>query len=516
VKRFLSRFQSLVSGVLSGMDRVVFRGSLRRLTYPEGLEGFLAFRNICRKDFGERARQWTELTREASLAAPGEQSVPITYLHSSATKKEDVVAGHLHERGNAIGPICVLNVVEPCKIWNVHHSREHKRILFQRRSGKCGHLYHYFNHPEFGTIHVRLQTWMPYDIQVCVNAREWLARQMARNGIRFSKEDNCFPWIEDVPAAQHIMDGFLQLSWHRLLDNFAKQVHPALPEILGGFKVPYYWVAHQTEWATDVMFREPEELTRLMPFFLRHGLENLRSSDVFNFLGKKLSGNFKGEVLTKFRRRPEGTCIKFVAGVNTLKLYQKALAILRAELTMNKPKFFLVMRPAEGMGGESKKLRPIRRSICDMRHRANVSQAANKRLLDNFAVVAEPASVMDLLDTATKPTTFAGRRVRALQPFSPHDLELLSAIASGDLIQQGFRNRDIVQQLYAEPPADDRERKRRSARVSRLLRLLRGHGIIQKVEHTHRYLLTNRGTALVAAVLAIRHMPLAAIKQAAA
>lgn len=516
MKRFLSRFEPLVSGVLSGMDRVVFRGSLRRLVYPEGLEGFLAFRNICRKDFGKRAEEWTELTKKKSLASPSEHGIPIRYLDSSRIEKEDLVAYHLQERGNATGPICVLNVVEPCMIWNVHRSREQKRIVFQRRSGRCGHLYHYFNHPEFGTIHVRLQTWMPYDIQVCVNAREWLARQMARDGIRFSKEDNCFPWIEDVPAAQKLMNGFLELPWHQLLDDFAQQVHPALPEILDDFKVPYYWVAHQTEWATDIMFHDPDALTRLMPFFLRHGLENLRSSDVFNFLGKKLSGNFKGEVLSKYRRRPEGVCMKFFADVNSLKLYQKALAILRAELTMNRPKFFLVMRPAEGEGEESKKLRPIRKSICDMRHRANVSQAANKRLLDNLAVVAEPASVIELLDTATKPTTYAGRRVRALQPFSPQDLALLSAIASGDLIQQGFRNRDIVQQLYTEPAADDRERKRRSARVSRLLRLLRAHDIIQKVEHTHRYLLTNRGVALVGAVLAIRHMPLATIKQAAA
>lgn len=516
MKRFLSRFEPLVSGVLNGMDRVVFRGSLKRLCYPEGLEGFLAFRNICRKDFGAQARQWTELTKERSLAAPTDAGIPIQYLHSSAIVKEKVVAHHLAERNNATGPICVLNVVEPCMIWNVHHSREQKRIVFQRRTGKCSHLYHYLNHPEFGTIHVRLQTWMPYDIQVCVNAREWLARQMQHAGIRFSKEDNCFTWIDDLPAAQKLMDGFLKLSWHQLLDDFAQQVHPALPEILGGFKVPYYWVAHQTEWATDVMFHDPDALTRLMPFFLRHCLENLRSSDVFNFLGKKLNGNFQGEVLTKFRRRAEGTCVKFVAGVNLLKLYQKALSILRIELTMNRPKFFLVNRAAEGQGAESKKLRPIRRSICDMRYRANVSQAANKRLLDNLAVVAEPASVIEILDTATKPTVFGGRRVRALQPFSPHDLSLLSAIASGDLIQQGFRNRDIAKHLYPEPPADDRERKRRTARVSRLLRLLRAHGIIHKVERTHRYLLTNRGNALVAAVLAIRDMPLATIKQTAA
>lgn len=515
MQKFLSRFGPLVSGVLSGFDRLIFRGYLRRLCYPQGLEGFLAYRDICRKDFGDRAEAWTKLVQESSLAPAIAQGTHFEHLTSSSTDKGAIAQGILQEKGNATGPVCVFTAVESCMIWNAHRSRALKRIVFDRRQGRCQHVYHYINHEDLGLIHVRLQTWMPYEIQVYVNGREWLARQMQRAGLRFTKDDNCFPWIEDVAAAQKLMDGFLKVRWQQLLDGLAQQINPALPQILDGFQVPYYWVAHQSEWATDVMFKDPAELTHLVPSIVRHCMEHLHSDDVFQFLGKKLHANFDGEVLTKYRRRAEGECIKFTIGNNWLKLYQKLLWILRIETVINFARFFPVMRTADGQGAASKRMRPLRKSICDLGLRANVSQAANKRLLDNLSVVADPTKVKDLVDRITVPTELSGRRVRGIQPWSKNDLPLLAAVADGQILLHGFRNRDVVARLYQEPAKDDAERKRRSARVSRLLRLLRAHGIIEKVAKTHRYQITSNGNSVIAAILGVRELSLTAIKQAA-
>jgi hypothetical protein len=515
VRRFLSRFGSLVSGVLSGFDRLIFRGHLRRLCYPQGLEGFLAYRNICRKDFGTFVEQWTELTKELSLQPAIKQGVHIEKGLLGKDAKDELARRILREKNHAVGPVCIFTATEPCTIWNAHRSRDLKRIVFDRRRGRCQHIYHYLNHEDLGLIHVRLQTWMPYEIQVYVNGREWLGRQMLRAGMRFTKDDNCFPWIEDVAGAQKLMDGLLKVRWQGLLDGLAQQINPALEQILDGFKVPYYWVSYQSEWATDVMFKNPEELSRLMPAIVRHGMEHLRSNDVFQFLGKKLHGNFQGEALIKYRRRAEGECVKFMVDSNWLKLYQKLLWILRIETTMNCPRFFPVTRTASGDGPSSKKLRPLRKSICDLGLRANVSQAANKRLLDNLAVVDEPTKVKDLVDGITKPTELGGRRVRGIQPWSTPDLELLSTIARGGFLLHGFRNCDLAAHLYTDPPKDDAERRRRSARVSRLLRLLRAHGLIEKLPHSHRYLVTKHATAVLAAILGVRDLSLSAVKRAA-
>src|SRR3979411_190358 len=67
---------------------------------------------------------------------------------------------------------------------------------------KCLHLYFYFMDRHFGLIHGRIQTWFPMPIQVYLNGHEWLARKLEANGVRFTKHDNAFLWIEDMVRAQ--------------------------------------------------------------------------------------------------------------------------------------------------------------------------------------------------------------------------------------------------------------------------------------------------------------------------
>ena len=55
-------------------------------------------------------------------------------------------------------------------------------------------------------MHVRIQSWFPLTIQVCVNGHELLARKLDRHGIAYHKEDNAFTWIADVRRAQRFAD----------------------------------------------------------------------------------------------------------------------------------------------------------------------------------------------------------------------------------------------------------------------------------------------------------------------
>ena len=69
----------------------------------------------------------------------------------------------------------------------------------------------------------------------------------------------------------------------------------------------------------------------------------------------------------------------------------------------------------------------------------------------------------------------------------------------------GFRNRDLCAVLFAgPPPATPDEAKKQSAKVTRLLRLLRAHGVITKVPKTHRYQVSAEGRRKVTALLAAR------------
>ena len=65
-----------------------------------------------------------------------------------------------------------------------------------------------------------------------------------------------------------------------------------------------------------------------------------------------------------------------------------------------------------------------------------------------------------------------------------------------------MRNRDVRRLLFGEAARDPMEKRRRSARVSRQLRLLRAHGILHKIGGTQYYRLSDKGRLLLSALSA--------------
>jgi hypothetical protein len=213
VKSFIQKYEQDVMGSLSGFDRLVFRGLLRRLFYPQGMDYCLAFLGVLLKDFAEYVLKVTARLKEASLAWARHTGRPIQYLASSQVRKDDLAREIAARDRLTDGLICVLTCVEPCQTFEIHRHRESKRLQIRPHRSKCLHLYHYFLHPQFGFMSARLQTWFPLTIQVCLNGREWLARQLTREGIAYQQRGNCFTWIEDPPRAQEIMDRLLRTPW---------------------------------------------------------------------------------------------------------------------------------------------------------------------------------------------------------------------------------------------------------------------------------------------------------------
>ena len=78
-------------------------------------------------------------------------------------------------------------------------------------------LYFYFIDAEFGFMHVKLQTWLPFSIQVWFNGREWLARQLDAAGVGYLRHDNALLRIDNLQAASDLCERFAHRAWPRLL-----------------------------------------------------------------------------------------------------------------------------------------------------------------------------------------------------------------------------------------------------------------------------------------------------------
>jgi len=206
MERFLERHQDRLLGSISGFDRVLFRGTLRSISYVEGLNYFMGNQRVPFKNFAAFVEKFS-----AGIKAPAEHLAklkkrPLLYLGFSQVDKEKLVREMIEKDHLEEGLVCILSCVESCYSFSVRRNREKKELELVARERKCLHLYFYFLDRDFGLMHLRLQTWLPLTLQVCLNGREWLARQMQRAGIAYEQKDNCFTWIADLQRAQALMD----------------------------------------------------------------------------------------------------------------------------------------------------------------------------------------------------------------------------------------------------------------------------------------------------------------------
>ncbi|MBV9327900.1 MAG: hypothetical protein JO352_29655 [Chloroflexi bacterium] len=510
MQKFIANHQHQIAGVLSGFDRLVFRGTLLSIVHTQGMSQYLASHDVLLKNFGSHVERVSSKLKTASVAEALATDRPVRYLASSALSKEQIAQHLATKDAITAGLVCVLTCVEPCRTFEIYRDRATGNLRLQPRIRKCLFVYHYRIHPVFGFLSARIQTWFPFSIQICLNGREWLAQQMNAQGLGYLRHDNCFPWIEDWAQAQQLMDQQLTVDWPSLLADIAGSLNPIHEQLFAAHPATYYWSTYQSEWAIDISFRHAADLRRLFPRLLQHAITSLSSGDIMRFLGRRvpLSGevpkDFKGEVVSDLRERQEGVRIKHRLNANSVKAYDKAFtdlgSVLRLEATINRVADFRVYRPKQGEHTEPA-WRPLRRGIADLPRHAEVARKAAERYLEALATVDDDATLSDLLGQLDQPKYWHGRRVRALRPFAPDDRQLLQLISRGEFTLNGLRNRDLQRLCFTQAPTTPDEARRRSAWVGRKLRLLRAHRLIYKISHTHRYQLTKAGRATTTLIL---------------
>jgi hypothetical protein len=528
MEQFINKYREEIHGTLSGFDRLVFRGTLRRLHYgrwdrnlqamvAQGMEQYLCSNHILFKDYLDHVKRVSQEVKKASISPFANQGLPVQFLRNPAADKEEIARAIAAERKVESGLVCALSSME------LSPSFEHRGTHMVSRLKPCQVIYQYQIHPQVGWMYARIQTWFPFNIQVGLNGREWLARQMDQESLKYRQQGNCFVWIEDYAQAQKLMDRQLEINWADLLNGFGGQLNPLHESLFKHYPIDYYWTCYQSEWATDIVFAKADFLRRLMPLLVRHGMLSFSSADVMRYFGRKVNqsgdipAGYNGTLETDLKRRQPGERVKYRMNGNSAKFYDKAYSelgsVLRgSETTINDVGDFRVYRAKEGGPEEDLKWRPMRKGIADLHRRAEVSQKANDRLLNALASVDDSRSVEELTAGIQKSVRWGTRKVRGLRPWG-EDKELLTAINRGEFMINGLRNRDLQKALHPTEAHSPEERRRRSSAISRKLRLLRAHGLIQKVPRTHRYQVTETGRIIILAVLTLARTSLHQLNQ---
>lgn len=507
METFLQQFGSKIKGVLTGFDRIVFKGCLRHLAYADGAAKFLARRGVLNKDYKAwMLAQSTALVAACERLAREQTGAGIAHIPSLRERKEELAHERMLEKGVASGLVGVWSCVESCRTFRAAFDPGAGRPRLRPEHGKCKHLYFYHNHAEYGFMSVRLQTWFPYEIQIALNGREWLRRGLELQGVAHTVDGNKFLSVGDFAAAQRLLDAQPLCPWFCLLDGFAREAFPTMDGTLGGGP-GYRWTLWQSEWATDFIFDAPESVAPLMDSLLRHELANGTGERVLRYFGRPVRPDGQPhpladpDILSRAGVWYDGMRMKHWLDGNSVKFYNEHNA-LRFETTLNNPAPFKVWRCKEGSPDGAKERLPLRKGVADIPLRAKVCGEINARFIGQAAQVKDTAKVRQIVASVGRKTR-DGRAVRTLDILGK-DRELLAAVADPTLASLGgITNKALQKALAGTEWAKGMTGKRLSARIGRNLRLLRDHGLISKVPEQRKYYLSEKGRQLTAVIPAI-------------
>ena len=507
METFLQKFGSKIKGVLTGFDRIVFKGCIRQLAYADGAARFLAGRGVLNKDYKAwMLAQSTALVAACERLAREQTGTGIAHIPSLRERKEELAHARMRERGLACGPVGVWSCTESCRTFRAAFDPGAGRPRLRPDSSKCKHLYFYHNHAEFGFMSVRLQTWFPYEIQIALNGREWLRRGLELRGVAHTVDGNKFLSVGDFAAAQRLLDAQPLAPWFGILDGFARESFPTMDRTLGGGP-GYRWTLWQSEWATDLIFDAPGSVAPLMDSLLRHELANGTGERVLRYFGRPVRPDGQPhpladpDILSRAAVWYDGMRMKHWLDGNSVKFYNEHNA-LRFETTLNNPAPFKVWRCKEGSHDGAKERLPLRKGVADIPLRAKVCGEINARFISQAGQVKDTSKVREIVASVRRKTR-DGRTVRTLDILGK-DREPLAAVADPTLASLGgITNKALQKRLAGTEWAKGMTGRRLSARIGRQLRLLRDHGVISKVPDQRKYFLSEKGRRLTAVIPAI-------------
>lgn len=181
----------------------------------------------------------------------------------------------------------------------------------------------------------------------------------------------------------------------------------------------------------------------------------------------------------------------------SIKVYDK-FSCLRVEMTINDPKEFKVYKDVHHENGTtSKRWVPMGKSIANLYRYAEISKAANKRFLDSMQDIIPAKTIEKEINGVCSRKNVKGRTYSGYNVWSKDTLLLFEAISDGKYLIRGFTNREIRHSIVAAQPDSTKVK----GQISREFSKLRAHGLIRKVPHSRRYLVSNKGRRVMGALI---------------
>jgi hypothetical protein len=487
------KYAESLDGVLGCYDRIVITGSLAELCYPKGMTHYLYAHDTRIFDYAQWAEPLRDELRANAAAVAHAQGLEIEYIRKKDFRKEDHIQAILAQRGDQPGLVHIFSAMEPCASYRPWHDKTTGHTYLQPDSGKCLHYYFYFIDADLGLCYLRVPTWCPFRLQFYCNGHARLAAQLASQRTAYVLLDNAFGHVADYEQANQLAAQW-DCQWlHTKLDAWASQYCP----VVNTLHLSYYWSLMQVEYALDLVFKTPAALNAFYPHLLETLIHAVKPQDIATFLGKKLHGNYQGEVGNNLNTRILGTRIRHHMGPASIKMYDKFGRILRIEVTVNDVSFFQQWREVVHRHGDREtKWAPMQKTIDSLAPLRELLAAATQRYLKFLSAIETPEVGVQALNQLTQTLVDQNHRYKGFNLLAEEDASVFRLLLHGEFTISGFTNQALRQWLP----------DRTSAQVSYLLKRLRVHKLIKKIGQRYKYYLTDFGRQVASTVLQLREL----------
>jgi hypothetical protein len=401
---------------------------------------------------------------------------------SKEDRKAEVMAPYL-KRAAATGrtQVAAIGVAQEYqRVWAAYQretSTAAPQFTFAKADRRVTCYYFYLWDAEFGPAFIKVCAYFPYPAKIWVNGHEWAKRQAARTGIAFTELSNGFAACDDPAALQAICDALQPGT----INVFAQRWLARLPMPFGprDQRAGYWWECsmRQVEVSRTLVFDAPRRARAFFEALIADNLDIGRPANVEIIFGRRIRRDTQGIFRTAIDRPvigPDtgGVVLNLFYKHSRIKQYLKDGRAMRIETVINAPRDL-------GCNARLPNLEALQAK----------ARAANHRILEaeragQGTVLASPA-----FERVAHPSVDAdGRRTPALRFGDPRVMALAGALCTTLLAATGITNkslRALMTGLLHAPYTP--------GQMTYDLRRLRLAGLIRRIEHANRYMLTPDG-----------------------
>jgi hypothetical protein len=331
--------------------------------------------------------------------------------------------------------------------------------------------YFYVVDEQFGPGFVKCCSYFPYPLKIWLNGHEWAKRQAAKAGVGFTALANGFAATDDPNGLQAICDRLGPGA----IKAFAERWYAQLPLPLtdadraGG----YWWQLsmRQVEVSRTIVFDAPRNTRAFFEALLVDNLDIGRPEEMAIIFGRKVKTDPVGGYRSRLLRRGDQVTLNAYFRHSRVKSYLKEGRAFRIETVVNDPGDLGVARRIEHLDELFAKARDVNARMVDA---MRVGQGC---------VLASPA-----FERAARPTVEDGRRAPALRFGDPRVMALVGALCASVHAITAITNRSLRARIAALLGTDYS-----TGQMSYDLRRLRMKGIIERIESTNTYRITDEG-----------------------